>query len=123
MTRNMGREDRLVRGGITLSLALMGGFAVLASGAVGAGAVTFAVLGAYLLLTATLGWDPAYARIGMDTRRPDQAGGGPDGSWQDPWPGETEWPEPDAPAEADVRGREIDLRDGVAHAPDRRDNS
>jgi hypothetical protein len=65
---NVGREDRLVRGAVALSLLLIGAFVVLASGALGATSILFGALVGYFLLTAALGWDPLYAKPGIDTR-------------------------------------------------------
>lgn len=64
----VGREDRLVRASVALSLALMAIFAVLASGGVGVVTVLFVALGGYLVFTAVRGWDPLYLRFGIDTR-------------------------------------------------------
>jgi hypothetical protein len=66
--RTVGREDRLVRSCVALSLLLLGGFALATSGAVGVVTVGFALGAAYFALTAVLGWDPIYARTGIDTR-------------------------------------------------------
>jgi len=67
-TRNIGREDRLVRGAVALSLLLIGAFIIVASGGLGAISILFGAPLAYFLLTAALGWDPLYARSGIDTR-------------------------------------------------------
>jgi hypothetical protein len=66
--RTVGREDRLVRSCVALSLLLLGGFALATSGAIGVITVGFALGAAYFALTAVLGWDPIYARTGIDTR-------------------------------------------------------
>jgi hypothetical protein len=98
MQRTVGREDRLVRSGIALSLAIMAGFGVAASGSVGIAVVLFAALGAYFLLTAAMGWDPLYARMGIDTRH-----------------AAPQWPADDQAASG-APALEIDLRDsGVQH--------
>ncbi len=62
----VGREDRLVRAGIALSLLLMAGFSIF-SGGVGIISVIFALLGTYFVVTAALGRDPIYAHFGVDT--------------------------------------------------------
>ncbi len=64
----VGREDRLVRGCIALSLVLLAGFAVLASGEFSAISIAFLLFGAYFSVTAILGRDPLYAHFGVDTR-------------------------------------------------------
>lgn len=72
---NLGREDRLVRACVALSLALMGVFVLLAARHLSLGFVGFAALAAYFAVTAALAWDPMYQHLGMDTRpegsRPD----------------------------------------------------
>ncbi len=64
----VGREDRLARAGIALSLLLMAAFAWLASG--GAGVITglFGILGGYFVITALLARDPIYTAFEVDTR-------------------------------------------------------
>lgn len=106
MQRTVGREDRLVRGGIALSLAIMAGFGAAASGGFGSAVVMFAVLGAYFLLTAAIGWDPFYARAGIDTRPSDP-------QW---------WADDEAEvAEAVIEPvTEIDLRDDAAQRQGRK---
>lgn len=64
----VGREDRLVRGCVALSLALMAVFAVLASGGIGLVALAFVALAGFFGFTAATGWDPWYIRFGIDTR-------------------------------------------------------
>lgn len=64
----VGREDRLVRGGIALSLLLLVGFAVAMSGTAGPVSITMTLLGLYFTLTAALGRDPFYAHFEIDTR-------------------------------------------------------
>lgn len=64
----VGREDRLVRGCIALSLVLLAGFAVAMSGEYSAISILVLALGAYFALTAALGRDPLYTRAGIDTR-------------------------------------------------------
>lgn len=64
---NLGREDRLVRGCVALSLALLGLFTVLASGHITFVLVGFVALTTYVAWTAFTGWDPLYARLGVDT--------------------------------------------------------
>jgi hypothetical protein len=68
MQRTVGREDRLVRGGIALSLAIMSAFGAIASGGIGYTVVLFAVLAGYFAVTAAIGWDPVYALTDIDTR-------------------------------------------------------
>ena len=65
---NLGREDRLVRACVALSLALMGVFVLLAARHLSIGFLGFAALTAYFAVTAVLAWDPMYQRLGMDTR-------------------------------------------------------
>jgi hypothetical protein len=65
---NVGREDRLVRGGVALSLTMLGSFGVFAPGGMGPLSILFLVPLAYFGLTAIAGWDPYYARAGIDTR-------------------------------------------------------
>jgi hypothetical protein len=103
MTRNIGREDRLVRAGVTFSLLLMAGFAVMASGAVEVAVVAFGILAGWFLLTAAVGWDPIYARLQVDTRR-DRS--------DDPWAGDLSTDEDrGAGNEDDDVPSEIDLRE------------
>jgi hypothetical protein len=64
----VGREDRLVRGGIALSLLLLVGFAVAMSGRSGPVSIAMILLGLYFTLTAALGRDPFYAHFEIDTR-------------------------------------------------------
>jgi hypothetical protein len=66
--QNVGREDRLVRACVALSLLLLGGFSLLAAGRVTAVAVGFVLAFAYFALTAAAASDPFYARQGIDTR-------------------------------------------------------
>lgn len=66
--RNIGREDRLVRGCVALSLLLLGGFAVLTAGTFSPLVVGFALGAGYFTLTAAAAWDPFYARLDIDTR-------------------------------------------------------
>lgn len=68
LRHNAGREDRLVRACVALSLLLLGGFAVLAAAQVTPIVVAFGVGVGYFTLTAALAWDPLYARLGIDTR-------------------------------------------------------
>lgn len=68
----VGREDRLVRAGIALSLLLMGGFGTV-SGGVGVISTLFVILGGYFAVTAALGRDPIYAHFGFDTHARDEA--------------------------------------------------
>lgn len=65
---NIGREDRLIRACVALSLFLMGSFAMVASHHVGFVVVGFALLTGYFAWTALVGWDPLYQRAGIDTR-------------------------------------------------------
>lgn len=65
---NVGREDRLVRGCIALSLLLLGGFTLVGARHLNLITVAFLVLGGYFALTAVLGSDPGYQRAGIDTR-------------------------------------------------------
>lgn len=64
----VGREDRLVRGSIALSLLLLAGFAVAMSGDLTAISILVLVGGGYFSVTAALGHDPFYAHAGIDTR-------------------------------------------------------
>ena len=66
--RNVGREDRLVRACVALSLMLLGGFAALTAGRFSAIVLGFVVGFAYFALTAALAWDPFYASQRIDTR-------------------------------------------------------
>lgn len=102
MSRNIGREDRLIRACVALSLLLMGGFAVAASGGFGAATIGFAILGGYFVLTAGVGWDPLYARLQMDTHAEPR-----EPAW-----GDSRDPDPSGPELATpVPPLEIDLRD------------
>ena len=65
---NVGREDRLVRGCIALSLLLLGGFTFVGARDLNLITLAFLVLGGYFALTAVLGSDPGYHRAGIDTR-------------------------------------------------------
>ncbi len=73
----VGREDRLVRGCIALSLLLLAGFSVVMSGRSGVISIAFLLLGLYFTLTAALGRDPFYARFGIDTRTDAQPAAAP----------------------------------------------
>jgi hypothetical protein len=64
----VGREDRLVRGCIALSLLLLAGFAVVISGELSVISIGFLLLGLHFAVTAVLGRDPFYAHFGIDTR-------------------------------------------------------
>lgn len=75
--QNMGREDRLVRACVALSLFLLGAFGVLASQSVGIIALVFVLLGSYFALTAGAAWDPVYSRAGIDTRTDAELADGP----------------------------------------------
>jgi hypothetical protein len=104
----VGREDRLVRGCIALSLLLLAGFAVAMSGQSSLISIAFLVLGLYFTVTAALGRDPFYAHFDIDTR----AGA----HW------DTEMTESDAwePGPTEV----VDLRSPwLASADDRTENS
>ena len=68
LRHNAGREDRLVRACVALSLLLLGGFAVVAAAQVTPIVIGFGVGFGYFALTALLAWDPLYARLGIDTR-------------------------------------------------------
>ncbi|MGB7981025.1 MAG: DUF2892 domain-containing protein [Candidatus Nanopelagicales bacterium] len=65
---HIGREDRLVRAGIALSLLLMAAFSTFSAGGLGAISAIFALLGGYFAVTAARGRDPIYAHFGVDTR-------------------------------------------------------
>jgi hypothetical protein len=101
MSRNVGREDRVVRACVALSLLLMGGFAVAASGEFGAATIGFAILAGYFVLTAAVGWDPLYAWQRIDTRV-DRAEPGGVGTWS---------PETAGADLTDAPPVEIDLRE------------
>jgi len=64
----VGREDRLVRGCVAMSLLLMAGFPVLASRGLNPITVGFVGLVLYFALTAAYGRDPLYVHFGIDTR-------------------------------------------------------
>ncbi|HYO17152.1 MAG TPA: DUF2892 domain-containing protein [Dermatophilaceae bacterium] len=102
----VGREDRLVRGGIALSLLLLAGFAVTMSGSAGPISIVFGILGVYFSVTAALGRDPLYAYSGIDTRTDSEVAR--------------------ATATSEVRAEEpdrvLDLRDRQ-HLDERRDSS
>ncbi len=66
--RNVGREDRIVRACVALSLLLVAGFTVLLSGSLGAFSLLLVMLLGYFVGTAAIGWDPLYAWGGIDTR-------------------------------------------------------
>ena len=78
---NVGREDRVARAGVALSLLLLGSFALVLSRDVGLVSVAFGLLLGYFALTAALGWDPVYARAGIDTRSDAEAGTVRAGAW------------------------------------------
>jgi hypothetical protein len=99
--RNVGREDRLVRGCIALSMLLLGGFAVALSGGLGVFSVALVVLLGYFAATAAVGWDPLYAWGGIDTRTDAELG------LVEVWADEPAWHQPD-----DV----VDLTDGARAA-------
>lgn len=64
----VGREDRLVRGCVALSLVLLGGFAVAASGGLTVISLAFLLLAAYFTASSLSGRDPVYTAAGIDTR-------------------------------------------------------
>ena len=85
----VGREDRLVRGCIALSLLLLAGFALAMSGKSGVISIAFLLLGVYFAVTAALGRDPFYARFGIDTRTDAEFAEAPAG--QDRWATSDHW--------------------------------
>lgn len=84
MRRNVGREDRVVRACVALSLVLMGGFAVAASGGFEAATIGFAILALYATVTAAIGWDPLY-----EWRRFDTHVDRDEPTWTDSWSPDT----------------------------------
>ena len=64
----IGREDRLVRGCVALSLLLLGGFSILTSGGVALVPLVFLALAGYFTATSLTGRDPVYTVTGIDTR-------------------------------------------------------
>ena len=64
----IGREDRLVRGCVALSLLLLGGFSILTSGGLALVPLVFLALAGYFTATSLTGRDPVYAATGIDTR-------------------------------------------------------
>jgi hypothetical protein len=101
--RNVGREDRLVRGCIALSMLLLGGFAVALSGSLGVFSLILVVLLGYFGGTAAIGWDPLYTWGGIDTRTDAELG------LVELWPAER-WP-------AEPAAAFIDLTDDAHTAP------
>lgn len=65
---NVGREDRVVRGCIALSLILLGGFTLVGAERLTLVTAAFVLLGGYFGWTAAVGSDPGYHRAGIDTR-------------------------------------------------------
>ncbi len=65
---SVGREDRLVRGCVALSLVLLGGFSVATSGGLALIPVLFLLLAGYFTATSVTGRDPVYTVTGIDTR-------------------------------------------------------
>lgn len=99
----VGREDRLVRACIALSLLLLAGFAIVMSGDVSAIGIAFLALGAYFSVTAALGRDPFYGHFGIDTRTDSEPA--PIARGRDAWDGE--------PVRTiDLRDSQPDLRTG-----------
>ena len=70
----VGREDRLVRGCIALSLLLLVGFVLALSGQPGPVGWIFGILALYFSSTAVVGRDPLYAHFAIDTRRDAEIG-------------------------------------------------
>jgi len=72
MEGNEGTFDRIVRGVVgaimlaVVALSLEGPIALIE----GSIAATVGVIGAFLFLTGLVGWCPAYALLGLDTRSP-----------------------------------------------------
>ena len=64
----IGREDRLVRGCVALSLLLLGGFSILTSGGFALIPLGFLLLAGYFTTTSLTGRDPIYTMAGIDTR-------------------------------------------------------
>jgi hypothetical protein len=95
----VGREDRLVRGCIALSLLLLVGFVVALSGEPGVVGWIFGVLALYFSGTAVVGRDPLYAHFGIDTRR--DAETGRDAHDHQAWPAEP-------PTWVDLRDSRVD---------------
>jgi Inner membrane protein YgaP-like, transmembrane domain len=71
----VGREDRLVRSCVALSLLLLAGFAVAMSGRPSPVSIMFLALGLFFSVTAVLGRDPLYAHFGIDTRSDSELAG------------------------------------------------
>lgn len=65
---NIGREDRLVRGCIALSLMALGGFSMVGAPQVSLVSILFLMLGLYFAITAAFASDPGYGFAGIDTR-------------------------------------------------------
>ena len=65
---NVGREDRLVRGCIALSLMALGGFSMVGAPQVSLVSILFLMLGLYFAVTAAFASDPGYGFAGIDTR-------------------------------------------------------
>jgi hypothetical protein len=83
--RNVGREDRLVRGCIALAMLLLGGFAVALSGELGPFSILLVLMLGYFAGTAVVGWDPLYTWGGIDTRTDAELG------LVEVWPTEPPW--------------------------------
>ena len=105
----VGREDRLVRGCIALSLLLLVGFVVVLSGDSGPVGLALGALGLHFTVTAALGRDPFYAHFGIDTRTEAETGATPETVPQGPdlWPPlQNRW--------VDLRDSDSDLTTGSA---------
>jgi hypothetical protein len=83
--RNVGREDRLVRGCIALAMLLLGGFAVALSGQLGLFTIVLVAMLGYFAGTAAVGWDPLYTWGGIDTRTDAELG------LVEIWPTQSSW--------------------------------
>lgn len=67
LAATVGREDRLVRGCVAMSLLLMASFPVMASRGLNPITVGFVGLVLYFAVTAVSGRDPLYVHFGIDT--------------------------------------------------------
>ncbi|MGV1005610.1 MAG: YgaP family membrane protein [Candidatus Nanopelagicales bacterium] len=69
---NLGREDRLVRACVALSLLLMSAFGLLGGFRITFIALVFGLAGLYAAVTAFTGRDALYRRFGIDSRSEDE---------------------------------------------------
>lgn len=70
----VGREDRLIRGALSLSLLLLGGFSLITFSGLPIIPALFLLGATYFAVTAVTGRDPIYTHTDIDTRSDSELG-------------------------------------------------